>query len=457
MTKYTIRILLCLATVGSLLLQGCSKQDLLSENTIADRGSKSNSLSDQQFNYSNEVAVKWFDLELQLIKTTPGFSPPVAARALGYTGVTLYESIVAGMKNFVSLRDKLGYSYALPPVSDLNKYYWPAVANSALKVMIRNLYPTTNATNKSRIEELFAQLHQQYLAESSAEIVLHSEAYGSAIASAIFDWSKSDGGHEGYANNTPAYTLPTTPGVWAPTFPAYQQIPVQAYWGNNRPFFAASLDANCLPPVPPYAFSSIPGSGFYNQANEVYETGIHLTTEQKSIANYWSDGGGTVTPPGHNINIGTQLIKATNKNLGEAAIIYARMGMAVSDAFIACWKGKFQYNLMRPITYIRQYIDPSWTSFIATPPFPTYCSGHATVSGASAEVLSSIFGSQTSFIDRTNEQSFGAKEFKSFDEAAAEAAISRMYGGIHFRMDNEIGLQKGKLIGKNIAEFKLKK
>jgi hypothetical protein len=196
---------------------------------------------------------------------------------------------------------------------------------------------------------------------------------------------------------------------------------------------------------------------FYKQAEEVYLTRIHLTDAQKNIALFWADGGGTVTPPGHNVNLATQTIRNKRLSLNEAAEVYAKVGIAVSDAFIACWKGKYKYNLMRPITYIQQNIDPSWSSLLATPPFPAYASGHATVSAAAAEVLSDLFGDKVQFADHTHEELYGIRKFSSFHDAAEEAAVSRLYGGIHFRMDNEAGLEKGKRIGKNVTAIDLKK
>jgi membrane-associated phospholipid phosphatase len=157
------------------------------------------------------------------------------------------------------------------------------------------------------------------------------------------------------------------------------------------------------------------------------------------------------------MNIATQMIRNNNLSLNEAALVYAKLGMAEADAFIACWKGKYKYSIIRPISYIQQNIDPSWNSLITTPPFPTYCSGHATVSGATSTVLTSFFGDNVKFTDHTYATTFGTRQFNSFYDAASEAAVSRLYGGIHFRVDNEIGLEKGKAIGKNVADLKLKK
>jgi membrane-associated phospholipid phosphatase len=435
---------------------GCTKEDLTTNSTEATEQAPTQSMNAHKKNYSGEVAARWFDLELQLIKTTQGFTPPVASRALGYTGVALYESLVPGMGSYVSLKSKLGFTYSLPATDESTNYYWPAVANAALKSIISRMFPTTHVNNKSAINNLYNEWLMAFTNEIHNEDLDQSVAYGEAVANIIFEWSKTDGGHESYSNNTPAYTLPLFPGAWVPTAPAFQNIPVQAFWGSNRPFLTKNVDANCIPPPPP-AYSISHQSEFYKQAVEVYNTGIQLTDAQKTIALFWADGGGTITPPGHNVNLATQTIRSRRLSLNEAAGVYAKVGIGVADAFIACWKGKYKYNLMRPITYIQQNINPTWTSFIVTPPFPAYASGHATVSGATAEILSYIFGDKVAFQDRTHEQLYGIRNYASFYDAAEEAAVSRLYGGIHFRIDNNEGLEKGKRIGKNITAINLKK
>jgi hypothetical protein len=197
---------------------------------------------------------------------------------------------------------------------------------------------------------------------------------------------------------------------------------------------------------------------FYAQALEVYTTSLSLTEEEKEIALFWADGGNTYTPPGHNINLATLMLRNNKEDLGKCAEVYMRMGMALSDAFVACWKGKYMYNLLRPVSYIRQHIDPNWLPLIATPPFPEYGSGHSTASGAASEVLTAMFGNNVSFTDNTNtEFGFAPRMFSSFYEAASEAAVSRLYGGIHYRAGNEKALKCGKEIGRNIVSIDLRK
>jgi hypothetical protein len=408
--------------------------------------------------YSHDVATAWMDMQLKLIKTTPGFTPPVAARALGYSGVALYETVVAGMPDHHSADMVLNYSYTLPVMMSPEDYNWAIAANAAMQRILLQLFANTSDANKASIDSLHDVLFSTFQDGTESAVSARSEDYGETVANIIFDWSKTDNGHEGYNSGFPAsYVIPSGPGLWVPTPPAFAPIPLHPYWGENRPFVAKNVTGSCIPPQP-ITFSDLQGSDFYKQAFEVYEAKQNLTDEQKAIALFWADGGNTVTPPGHNMNIATQMLRKENANLARAAEVYMRMGMAANDAFVACWKGKYQYNVMRPVTYIRQYIAADWLPLIGTPPFPEYGSGHSTGSGAAASVLNSMFGENVSFTDYTHETAgLPARSFNSFNEAAAEAAVSRLYGGIHYRQSNDIALKCGKEIGANIVDLDLSK
>jgi len=186
----------------------------------------------------------------------------------------------------------------------------------------------------------------------------------------------------------------------------------------------------------------------------VYNTGSHLSGEQNLIALYWADGGGTSTPPGHNLAITLQMIRNYHLNLIEAAILLAKIGIAENDAAVVCWRAKFKTNLLRPVTFIQAYIDAAWMPLIPTPPFPTYTSGHSTFSGAAAAILTAEIGDQISFTDSTKiAYGFSPRSFNSFIEAAQEAAISRLYGGIHYRFDNDEGYKCGQLVAMNVEHL----
>ena len=408
--------------------------------------------------YSGEVACKWNDLELVLIKSTPGFAPPVAARALGYSNLAAYEAVVPGMAEHRSMKQALNLPYELP-YADINlKYNWSLCSNAAYYQSIKYLFANMSQANKEKTDSLYLALKNELGSGETADVINRSEGYGAEIANQIFEYSKSDNGHEGYNQLFPAsYSVPAGPGFWEPTPPLFQPIPLLPYWGNNRSFIPLNSLNNCLPPSP-FAFSTDPASDFHKEAMEVYNTVNNLTNEQKAIASFWADGANTYTPPGHLINIATQLVREDRADLAFTAEVYARMGIACSDAFVACWKTKYAHNTLRPVTYIQKYMDASWTPYITTPPFPEYTSGHSSVSGATAVILTSMFGDNRSFTDRTNEWlGFPARSFDNFYEAAEEAASSRLYGGIHFTNGNKRGIQCGKQLGAYVAAIQLKR
>jgi hypothetical protein len=405
--------------------------------------------------FNAEVAVAWFDLQLHLAKETAGFSPPVAARAFAYAGVALYESVVSGIPSHQSLASQLHGLTALPPPGD-DEYHSPTVVNSALAAIIKRLYANAAPWDIAAVTNLEKQYNQQFQSRLPPEIFKRSVARGKTIADAVHLWSLSDGGSLGYLRNfADTYLPPEGSDKWVPTLPVFARA-LLPYWGKNRPFVLSS-GADCAP-APHPAYSEQPGSVFYTEAMEVYTTVKSLTAEQRAIAEFCADNPGeTSTPAGHSISILNQILKQRNATLDIAAEAYAKVGMAVSDAFIACWRAKYQYNLIRPVTYIQKRIDANWVPPVRTPPFPEYPSGHSVQSAAFAQVMTDMFGS-VAFVDHTHDKSgLPPRSFSSFFEAAEEAAISRLYGGIHYRAAIEFGLTQGKSIGKKISALQFKK
>lgn len=411
--------------------------------------------------YDATVATEWFSLQLHLTQTTPGFSPPIASRAFAYSGVALYEAVVAGMPDYQSLAGQLNGLKPLPqPVNGLD-YHWAIVANSALANIMRFLFATTSAENHAAIDLLEVTLLATYGLDVDADVMQRSITQGRVIADAIAVWSVSDGGHAGYRTNfDPAYQPPTGDGLWVST-PRLDggepQPALQPHWGEVRPFVLTS-GAECAPPAPP-TYSEDADSAFYLEALEVFEVVENLTPEQEAIALFWADDPGrTPTPPGHSISILTQVLQAEGSMLDVAAEAYARVGIVVADAFIACWYVKYEYNLLRPITYIRELMKDDWMSPVNTPPFPEFPSGHSTQSGATAEVLTYLFGDNYAFTDHTHDsRGMEPRSFGSFYEAADEAAISRLYGGIHYRAAIDYGIEQGRCIGQRIIALQFKR
>jgi hypothetical protein len=412
--------------------------------------------ADQASQPDSEMAMAWFDLQLKLVQETPGFTPPVAARSFGYAGVALYETVVPGMEGYQSLVGQLNELTALPLPAPGADYHWPTAANSALATIIRRLFPTATEDNLAAIEALYTRYASQFEAEIESDLFNRSVLWGRVIAEAVYTWSVSDGGHEGYKRNFPTdYVSPVGAGLWIPTprSAGDPQPALHPYWGNNRPFVLAAGD-QCAPPAP-VAYSESSDAAFYLEAQEVYQTVNQLDAEQIEIAQFWSDDpGATATPGGHSISILTQVLRQEHAGLALTAEAYARMGIALTDAFVGCWNIKYQYNLVRPVTYIQKLWDSEWMPILNTPPFPEYPSGHSVQSGAAAAVLTALFGDQYAFVDHTHQdRGFAPRSFNSFNEFAQEAAISRLYGGIHYRMAIEQGIEQGVCIGEQVNDL----
>jgi hypothetical protein len=186
---------------------------------------------------------------------------------------------------------------------------------------------------------------------------------------------------------------------------------------------------------------------------EVLQKLQNLTFDEMNIAFFWEDKNGTGQPPGHWVSITNIIVNQFSLKLDEAVKIYALVGAAIRDAFISCWESKYRVNLLRPKTYIREYLsEPNWNPIVVTPPFPEYTSGHSVVSGAVSEVLTWRFGDNVAFTDSThgNQPALRNRDFTSFYHAADEAAWSRLYGGIHFRSGIINGVDQGRQVGQEV-------
>jgi hypothetical protein len=273
------------------------------------------------------------------------------------------------------------------------------------------------------------------------------------VATAIHQWSVGDGGKDGYLSNFPTdYTPPVGPGLWIPTPVAFQRA-MLPYWGNNRVLVKPAVPD--MPNITPPAFSTATSSACYQASLAVYLKGTTQTPEENLIARYWADGGGTFTPPGHLIAIVVQLASEEHLSLTSAAKLFAQVGISLNDAGILSWKYKYHYNVLRPVTYIRAYIDSSWTPTIGTPPFPAYTSGHATFTSAAGSILKARFGNNFSFADQQKvAEGFAPRSFNNFTSMINEAAISRIYGGIHYEFDSETGNQTGEIIATRVLALR---
>jgi PAP2 superfamily len=398
--------------------------------------------------FSAEVAWRWFETLYDVVKAE-ALAPTLASRVYGIASVALYESIV-GRTRQRPLSGQLNGLSSVPDASG-DRAHWPTVANTVLFGVVSGLLPQMSQPSRDRIAGLAETLEETH-SPSSGPRRDRSVAHGEEVAAAILGWAAGDG-YDTF-HNCP-YRPAAVAGAWQPTPPVFNPNPLEPCWGEIRPMVLTS-GAEISPPGHP-AFSTELASDFYAAALDVYEVGVNLTAEQKTIANYWADNAGVSgTPPGHWIAIVSQIARNDDLSLADAAEAYARVGIAMHDAFICCWHTKYLFNLMRPVTYINEQIDPAWLPFIPTPPFPTYTSGHSTQSGAAAFVLTDMFGERT-FTDTTHTDhgltpAQQPRTFQSFEEAALEAAVSRLYGGIHYTFDNEDGFEAGQEVGRLIVD-----
>jgi hypothetical protein len=453
MTTRTLRLLALLAAPA--LLDGCHR---------ASNGPRKASAAAASFDAS--VATRWMQALYDIVKTNPGLSPPVASRAYGYAGVTLYESVAPGMPGYQSLAGQLNGFAGVPETNAIVDYR--AVANAALARVIRGgAVPSISAGNITIADNLETAVNDELAALGiDANVLQNSADHGIAVADAILAWLADDG-FAVFANCD--YTPPVGTGLWT-ALPG--QTALQPCWDQIRPFVLLPGGA-CAPAAHP-DYDETDGSPFFEEAEEVYDTtgdaGANLTADQTDIAFFWADGpGGTGTPPGHWVSITAQICDGdtdgdgTSDGPGEtlavAAEAYAKLGIAVADAFISCWQTKYQYNLERPITFLQRVVDATWDPLLSTPPFPEYTSGHSVQSGAAFTILTDVLGARA-FNDGThtihnNTIGPGAtippnRSFTDFETAALEAADSRLFGGIHFRAAIDNGISQGVCVGNEV-------
>jgi hypothetical protein len=403
------------------------------------------------------LATQWYTLMLNLTRHTATYSPPVAARSFAYLGLAQFEIVAQQNPRLRSLAGQVGGFLGIAKAP--SGIHTAAALHGAFAYGIEALYGNTGPTG----QRVFASVKNRLLAELQkavpAAILETSLRYGQNAMQGILEFAKTDGGANITNLGFPlVYPKATTPEQWTPTAAlGMQQTPLLPTWGNNRPL-AMKTGNDCPLPAPP-VYSSEKTSKFYQEALEVYSTVKNLTSEQRKIARFWSDDPMlSVTPPGHWVSIALNQALEKNLTLEQFAEIQVRVGLAVNDAFIGCWHTKYQYNLLRPITYIRRHIDPTWEALLLIPPFPEYPSGHSTQSAAAASVLTAFFGENYAFTDSTgSDNGLEPRQFASFGAAAEEAGISRLYGGIHFRTAIERGLEQGRCVGAKVNALKFRR
>lgn len=383
------------------------------------------------------------------------FSPPVASRIYLYANAAAYETLVQGDSRYKSLYKQANFFPVIPKREAAGRInYQLAALYAFLRTGGKLVFSETMLKDSS--DHLLAAVgeHDEVVYKNSVQL-------GEMVSDSILAWSSKD--NYALTRKKRRYTYSKEKGKWTPTPPGYIDA-VEPYWSQIRP---VALDSAAqFKPVPPPAFSTDKESEFMRQTIEVYRTGQRLSKEEIAIASFWdcnpfylntqghlNFATKKLSPGGHWISIAGQATQAARKDWSETASVYLLTSIALFDGFISCWDEKYRSQLIRPETIINAYVDEKWRPFLQTPPFPEYTSGHSVISTAAAAVLESELGPDFAFDDRT-EMPYGLpmRHFTSFKSAAEEAAISRLYGGIHYRAAIENGQKQGSGIGYQVIQ-----
>ena len=435
-------------------------------------------------------------------------SPPVASRLSAYAAVALYAGVAAGDPSLPPLATVLPRGPVLPagaaPQGGADRPDGTLVAVMAERTLLDALLaeglPTTRAAVARLADSLVAARQAQGVPAPAAAAAL---ALGRGIGEAVAAWAASDGfaqsrgrayqppvGEARWVNDAPVteyatHSLSAVSELVRPDNPANRlrgdnrddrglvlnrpkdapggTLPpvnmagaTEPYWRAQRPFVLAAWDA--CPIAPPPAYGTTPGTPLYAEARAVWEAARQRTPARDSVAYYWADNAGeTGTPVGHWMAIVAQLIRDRRQPAPVAARVALATALAQADAFIAAWGYKYQFSLIRPRTYLRRVLDPSWEPLIPTPPFPEYPAGHSTQSAAAAAALTGVLGALP-FEDRTSVAiGHAPRRFASFQAAADEAGWSRVLAGVHFPAGDLAGRQLGRCVGEAVmARFSKK-
>ncbi|MDB9922067.1 vanadium-dependent haloperoxidase [Polaribacter sp.] len=389
------------------------------------------------------------------------FSPPVASRIFAYPNVAAYEILVQKDTTYASLVHTVNGLNFIPKMDDNKKI------NANVAALIAHMEVSKILIfSEEKLDVLKDSLYQKWQNTNEQEF-LASKTYALKVVSHIKKWMDADNYNQ--TRTMPKYTVDTDDASrWQPTPPAYMDA-IEPHWNKIRPFLLQSADQ--FKPLPHPEFSLEKGSQFYKELLEVYTISENITkkgdqSEEVAIAQFWDCNPYVsvtrghfmfatkkITPGAHWIGIVKIAAKKANANLMQTVNAHTKTSLAIADAFISCWDEKYRTNLIRPETLINQNIDADWLPILQTPPFPEYTSGHSVVSGAASVVLTALFGDNFAFDDDTELQ-FGLpiRSFSSFYDASSEAAISRMYGGIHYRAAVDNGLEQGKNLGHFIVD-----
>jgi len=400
--------------------------------------------------FTQDQVVRW-NRQLTDVIIADIFTPPQASRIYAYPNIAAFEVMRLTNTKKPSMSQFLRglEPFEEPPGDDV---YHPLASIVAFSTVAQKL-----VYNGPRVEEMEAELLEEVRRIGIDKGVLQSSVdFGRQVGLHVLEWAQGDGYNQRTA--LPGYTVTEEPGRWQPTPPDYMDA-IEPHWNTLRPFLLDS--ATQFSAGVPTEFDTIPESAFYQGTIEVYDAVNNLDEEQLQIAKFWDCNPNIsytqghvmyyqqqISPGGHWIHITAQVLEAEQAGPLESSEVLSKVSVTIADAFISCWGEKYRSNLIRPETYINKYIDKDWKPVLQTPAFPEHTSGHSVASSSAAVMLTHLFGDGYMFADST-EVPFGlpTRHFNSFTEAAQEAAISRLYGGIHYMPAITHGVTQGSAVG----------
>lgn len=397
--------------------------------------------------------VEWNELVIETMKTD-GINPVLATRIFLYPNIAAYEVIAHSNKDYTSFENKLIELKDLPKISENINPQWASL-NAYYKTMLVLNY------REDLLDELYLKQSEVYKAALSKKIYNESISYGELVSQKILAWANEDRYKETKA--LPYYLSSELPGSWIPTPPEYR-VALEPHWGTLRPLTIENLEDFSRPFLIPYQEDS--NSDFYLLAKEVYDSSFVLTEEQKISALFWDDNPDLnnfqghiplprrhVNPTAHWFSIINQICLKEKFSFEKSAQLFSVASIAFYDANLVCWRNKYESNLIRPVSYIQNLIDPDWMPMLVTPPFPEHTSGHSACSAACATVLTHFLGDNYAFTDSTHfGVGLGVGEFSSLMDAAWAVSYSRFYGGIHYKTGCVEGTEQGIMVGNHILD-----
>lgn len=423
-----------------------TKQSLIQEEFASAANNKGNGHLKQTKTFSSDVVIQWLNMQLDMLRVplAPGTGSQGADRAMAYCGIAAYESVVPGMPAYQSLTGQLTNFPDMPSTEPGKAYHWAASANAALAEMNRRLFPTTSAANKTSIDNLESTLNAVYAGETDAATLQRSAAFGKEVATRVFAWAAVDGS----ANVNPPYVPPVGPGFWVSTPPNFPAA-ANPYASQRRLIVPGVAEGTALEPPPVY--STDPASPFFAMVKDVYDKSQNLTAAQTAMAIYHRDAPG-YPGGGHFVAVLAQVFTKAEATLDVAALAYAKTGIASHDAGTICFVNKYNFNLVRPINYIRSVMGhSSWNALFNTPGHPEFPSAHAVNGTAIAAMLTNVLGDNFQFTLNTYDYlGLPARSYNSFFEMSKEMSDSRVFAGIHYQASCDKGVWLGEKVSQNI-------